>query len=404
MLWTARLIALSVMLLHAAPALAEPDQLTFGGDTFVGGSRSFGPVAAERDLFASGGSVTLQGRIAQDTHVTGFTVDVEAETVGSVYAAGASVTLRAAIGQDLSAMGFTVRTSPTATVQGNARLAGGTVTIDGPVKGALIAAGGEVILNAPVDGDVWLVGQDVSFGPSAKIAGSLRYSAPEAISIPTSVIAADRVTFEEIDRTEMMEDMREEWQDRDFGVMPTFMSLFVAFLLTLVFFVVLGAIFLAFLPHKVEELRRSAQSRAGSAVLSGVIGLSVLFGLVPISAMTLFGIPLVPFVILALIVLWTLGYMLGAYVVAMRVLHAFGGLAEPTIFVRLFALALGVTVIAVLNFIPVIGWLVNFLVVLLGIGAIAQALFGRMTISPVNPPAHVEAKPNDDIPNAPGVQ
>ncbi len=395
MLRSAQSIALSALLIGAAPVWAEPELRLFGGDTFMSGSGSFEPVTAERDLFASGGAVTIQGRVAQDTHVTGFTVDVEAETIGSVYAAGASVTLRAAIGQDLSAAGFTVRTAPTATTQGNARLAGGTVTIDGPVKGALIAAGGEVILNAPVEGDVWLIGQSVSFGPGAKIVGTLRYSAPDAVVIPASVIAADRVTFEELDRTETLQNIGEAWQNSDFGVAPTFMSLFAGFLMTLAFFVVLGAIFLAFLPRQVETLRKSAQARSGLTLLLGVIGLSMLFGLVPISAMTLVGIPLVPFAVLALIVFWTLGYMLGAYVFAMRVLLAFGGSDAPNMPVRLFALALGVTAIAVLNFIPFVGWLANFALVLLGGGAITRALFDWMIGSLVNPALDVDMKPVD---------
>ena len=399
---TARFIALTALLLNAAPVLAEPARQVFGGDTFVTGSGSSAPVAAGRDLFASGGSVALQGRVEQDTHVSGFSIDVEAETLGSVYAAGATVTLRAAIGQDLSAAGFTVRTAPAAIVQGNARLAGGSVTIDGPVKGSLIAAGGEVILNAPIDGDVWLVGQSVSFGANARISGTLRYSAPEAVSIPAGVIAADRVSFEKIDRSEMMQDMRDDWRDRDFVVLPTFMSLFAGFLVTLAFFVVLGAIFLAFLPRQVEALRGSAQARAGLTLLSGVIGLSVLFGLIPISIMTLVGIPLVPFVILALIVLWTLGYILGAYVVAMRLLDAFGGPETPGLPVRLFALALGVTVIAVLNFIPFIGWLANFVLVLLGVGAMTRALFDWMLGNPVNPVLDADMTPTVVAPPAPG--
>jgi hypothetical protein len=404
MLRTAQWIALSALLLNAAPVWAGPDQQTFGGDTFVSGSGSFGSVTAERDLFASGGAVTVQGRVAQDTHVTGFTVDLEAETGGSVYAAGASVTLRAAIGQDLSAAGFTVRTAPTAIIQGNARLAGGTVTIDGPVKGALIAGGGEVILNAPIDGDVWLIGQAISFGPNAKIAGKLKYSAPDEVSVPTSVIAADRVSYEKIDRSEMMENMGEAWRDRDFGVMPTFASLFAGLLVTLAFFVVLGAIFLAFLPRQVEALRTAAQARAGLTLLSGVIGLSMLFGLVPISAMTLIGIPLLPFVILALIVVWTLGYLLGAYVVAMGMVHAFGGSNTPTLLVRLFALTLGVAIIAVLNFIPFLGWLANFALVLLGVGAMTRALFDWMIGSPVTPALDVDMKPVETPPAAPSGQ
>lgn len=402
MLRPARLLVLPALLICAAPVVAESTETVLGGDTFISGSTSFEPVTAGRDLFASGGSVTLRGQVAQDTHVSGFTVAIEAETVGNVYAAGASVTLRAPIGQDLSAVGFTVDTAPTAAVQGNARLAGGTVTIDGPIKGALVATGGEVILNAPVDGDVWLVGQNVSFGPKARIAGTLRYSAPEAVSIPAGVIAADRVTFEEIDRSEMMQSMGKAWRDHDFHIMPTFRSLFAGFLVTLAFFVALGAILLAYLPRQVERLRKSAEARSGLALLSGVIGLSMLFGLIPISAMTLVGIPMVPLVVLALIILWTLGYMLGTYVVAMRVIRAFGGAEEPSLLVRLLGLALGVTVIAILNFIPIAGWLANFGLVLLGLGAITMAFFGWLIGNPVSPAIDADMKTIVETPGAPG--
>jgi hypothetical protein len=45
---------------------------------------------------------------------------------------------------------------------------------------------------------------------------------------------------------------------------------------------------------------------------------------------------------------------------------------------RLLALAIGVTIAALLNFIPVIGWMANFALVLLGVGAITTGLFYRM--------------------------
>ncbi len=385
----------AVAVLTAVPAVAGPETRTNGGDIFVSGSGSTGSIAAPRDLFAAGGSITAQGQVSQDTHVAGFSVEVEADTVGSVYAAGASVTIRGAIGQDLSAAGFSVRTAPGAVTQGNARMAGGTVTIDGPVNGALTAAGAEVILNAPVSGDAMIVAESLSFGPDARVSGTLHYSSPEEIAVPERVATADRVTFERLEQVDMMQEMGKSWMAREYPVLPTFMSIFAAFLVTLAFFIVVGAIFLAFAPNAVESLRQRTLARPGLTLLTGVIGLSMLFGLVPISAMTLIGLPLVPIAILAIIVVWTLGYILGAYVVALRILTAFGTGPEPKSLGRLVALAVGVTVIAVLNFIPVIGWLANFGLVLLGIGAITSALFDRI-VGNVGAAYDVDMRPIDD--------
>lgn len=368
--------------LIAMPVAAEPAQRTNGGDTFISGSGSTGSIVAPRDILVAGGSITAQGRVGQDTHAAGFSVQVEADTAGSVYAAGGAVTLRGPIGQDLSAAGFSVHTSPGAITKGNARLAGGTVTIEGPVQGALSAAGAEVILNAPIDGDVMIFAEKLSFGSDARIAGTLRYSTPAEIVVPESVIAAGRVTFERLDHSDMMDDMGRTWMGKDYPVLPTFMTMLGAFLMTLGFFIVVGAIFLGFAPRQVESLRQRAVARPGLTFLTGVIGLSMLFGLVPISAMTLIGLPLVPIAVLAIIAIWTLGYVLGAYIIALRVLAGFGTKEEPGIVGRLVTLAVGVTAMAILNFIPFIGWLANFALVLLGIGAMTSAIFDRIIGNP----------------------
>lgn len=104
----------------------------------------------------------------------------------------------------------------------------------------------------------------------------------------------------------------------------------------------------------------------------GVLGLSALFGLVPVSALTIVGLPLIPLVLLALVLAWTLGYLLGVYSVAMRVVDAFReGTAPQGMAVRVLA---GLVVAVLLNFVPFLGWMLNVAVVLLGLGAITAAL------------------------------
>jgi len=169
-------------------------------------------------------------------------------------------------------------------------------------------------------------------------------------------------------------------------MLPTFMSMFAAFLVTLAFFVIIGAIFLTFLPKPVEAMRRSVAARPGQIFLIGIVGLSILFGLVPISALTIVGIPLVPVVLLTIVVVWTLGYMLGAFAVAQRLLDAFWDDDTPDDTrgnaLRLAAFAVVICAIALLNFIPFVGWIANYTLVLLGIGAMTNAVFDRMIGNP----------------------
>ncbi len=391
-LWTAL-----VLLAMTGPVQAEMRTETVGGDILMFGGGSAVPLTAARDVVAAGPTVTISGTVAQDAHAMGFDVEIDAATADDLTALGFSINLRGPVGGDLTASGFTMRMSRAAEVGGNARLAGGTVTIDGPVRGSLAALGADVTLNAEITGDALITAETITFGPQAQIDGTLTYSAAAKIDIPESVIAADRVTFTPLDHRGMMRDAGEMWSDWEYPVLPTFMHLLGGLVITLGFFFVIGAIFLSLMPNKVAHLEHSIAQRPWMALLSGVIGLSILFGLVPISALTIVGIPFVPIVVLATVAVWTLGYVLGAYALAMRALSGIGSPENPTIWIRLFALLVGVTVIALLNFIPFLGWMANFALVLIGIGAMTMALFNLM-IARTDAVLDIDMQPVDNDP------
>jgi hypothetical protein len=307
-------------------------------------------------------------------HAAGFDVMIETKTSGDLYAAGASVTLRGAVAQDLTAFGFSVRSAPSNKTSGNARLMGQTLTIDGPVGGALTAFGYEVILNSRIDGDVLIMAEKITYGPDAVIVGKLTYASPNEMDPPVRVIDAARVTYEKMSRMDAVIAARESWDRTEYPGMPGYGTMFAGFLISLAFFLIVGAMFLTFLPKPVERLRASICDRPGTTFLIGVVGLSVLFGMVPITAMTIVGLPFVPIVILVTVLVWTLGYALAAYAVGLRIWQAFGGTTTPTRTASLIALGVAVVAVAILNFIPFIGWVVNFTLVLLGIGAMTNML------------------------------
>ena len=115
-----------------------------------------------------------------------------------------------------------------------------------------------------------------------------------------------------------------------------------------------------------------------SIIVLNIVGLSVLFGLVPITALTLIGLLFVPFAIFLILLAWTLGYILAAYAVAMRVLVAFDGPNDPSMLVRLAVMAAAVCVVGAFNFVPFVGWFVNYSLVLLGVGAMTHSILNRM--------------------------
>ncbi len=377
-------------------SVADPMPVNVGGDSYIAGPSVTERDPAGRDLLAMGLDLDLGGDVADDVHAIGFDVAVDGSVGGDVVAAGASVLVDAMVTGDVTASGVTVRTAPDAQIDGNARLAGATVTIEGAVSGAVVAAGADVELNAVVVGDVALTGARIRFGPDARIEGTLTYTTDDAMDVPAQVISAERVTFRPAEGDEMWDDIRSGWSEWDSPVQLTPWRVVGGFLVNLGLFIVVGAIFLSLAPGTVRRLRRSADARPGMVILTGAIGLSILFGAVPIAMLSVVGLPVVPLLVLLILVTWLLGYLLGAYILAMAAMRGFGGAESPTIFMRLLALAIGVTIVALLNFIPVIGWMANFALVLLGVGAITTVLFdtflGRLEpeldqgLAPLAPP------------------
>ena len=375
-------LTLSALAFSAAPSLAEQVSREHGGDTYLAGETVTETLAATGDIFAAGSVVTTKGTTSGDTHVAGYDVAVSTQTGGDLYAAGSSVNIDAAVGDDITAAGFSVRSTASAVTQGNVRLFGRTLTIEGPVAGALTAFGGTVHLNAPVTGDAWIAAKTLSFGPNARIDGNLTLSADDDVVVPADVIPAAQITREEWNTREMYREFDRSWDAVEMPLLPVWLSLFSAFLISTIFLLLLAAIFLTFMSERVDKMRRRVTLQPLQTFLLGVIGLSALFGMVPVTALTVIGLPFVPFALLLIIVAWTLGYLLAAYAIAYRLWVAFDGGDTPSMVMRLVMIALAIVVVAVLNFIPFVGWVVNYTLVLLGVGAMTAAMLSVFITDP----------------------
>jgi len=383
------MVVLAAIAAACAPAQAQIVMTENGGDTFVAGETVARTVDAAGDVFVSGRSTTVLGQAGGDLHAAGFDVVIDAVVGADAYAAGATVTVKSAIAQDLSVAGFTVRTEAVSRVAGNVRLMGATVVVDGPVDGALSVMGRDVLLNAPIAGDVRIFARTLRFGPEAVVSGRLVYTTEDRIEVPERVAPASRVAFEAAGANTMWN----AWEGMgEMPVFPTFATMFFGFLITLLFFVLLGAIALGFAPKRVSWLRKSIAAAPGRTLLQGVIGLSMLFGAVPVTGLTIVGLPFVPIAVLGIILVWTLAYALGAYAVAMRLWTGLGGEADPSIVTRLAVFAGAITVIALLNFIPFVGWVANYTLVLLGVGAMTHATFLAL-IPDIDPAVDVDMRP-----------
>lgn len=353
--------------------LADEARLSLGGDQYAAGQASLVDTAVTHDAFMAGYDVTLKAPVAGDAHLAGYNVAVDAAVSGDIYAAGFAVNLNGAIGGDVTAIGNTVRLAAGEPVNGNVRLAGETISIARPVNGAALTASRTLSLDTAISGDFNFYGEFLTFGPAARVDGILTIRAPREIPVPATVASADRVKFELLATPDYVS---EAGKTAEHAVRSVWPAIWGAALWWLFLFVV-GAAIIALAPRGVPALEAAAARRPLRNFLVGILGFAAVVGLVPVFAMTLIGIVLLPFVLIFVVVACALAYTFGAYLIAIRIMQAM--LPIDSAAKRIGVLAAGLLAGGLLGMLPVLGWLITLLLLVFGFGAFTVVALRRWT-------------------------
>jgi hypothetical protein len=282
-------------------------------------------------------------------------------------------------GNDRVRIGGGVEVRSDEMVNGDVVAIGGPASIDGPVRGDVVAVGGGADLgpHADVGGDVTVVGGTVTRDPAAKVGGSVN-------EVPLGLGA---LRF---------------WRGRrspvSIGVErggPLFASF--ATISRLAFVFVVAAVVLFFGRAYVERVGVRA---AEEPVKAGLIGLLIQLMLIPLFLLTIvvlivtiIGIPLlvlVPFALVALAILWVIGFTAVAGDVGRFIASRFGWQEQnPYLLVALGILAVlsPALVASVLGFggpvfgalaasLLFLGFCLEYIVWTVGLGAVALLRFG----------------------------
>jgi len=368
---------LALALLFAfAPAVclgADAQSFSFGGDQYTAGETVSIQSPVAHDAFAAGRDVNLNAPVTGNAHLAGMNVTSGAQVGGNLYAAGFSVSVNAPVAGGISAAGNSILLNAPASVGGNARLAGASVTVSAPVTGSTLVTAQSLTLNGAIGGDLGFYGQNLAFGPGAKVGGMLTIQAPNPIDVPASVAPPDRVKFQQVQNP----DYASQAGNAATGVVAGFWpGVWAAVVWWLLLFLV-GVAFIALAPKTMTALQAAAATRPWRNLGLGVLAFASALGLVPVAAMTLIGIVLVPFIALFIVILCGLGYIAGAFFLGLRIARAFMPIDDNMRRVALLAAAL--VVAGLLGAIPVLGWLFSLMLTVFGIGIATVALLDRWT-------------------------
>ena len=370
------------------------------------------------DLFAIGNTVTVNGTVEGDLNAAAQSVEVGGTVDDDVRIAGQTLLLNknARINDDLLAAGFSLENQPDTSVGGTLAYAGYQAFLSGTVGEDLNVAANGVVLDGEVGRNVDANVDSEDGGPppflflptprvqtpsvepglrltnSARVGGDLTYKSSTEAKIDPDAQVEGEVVRQARPATE--EEPTRTAADVVLDILRSFIAL-----------LPVGLLLLWVVPNLTRRLADTVRVRPlpsfgwgllgfvlfialAIAILLATILLAVIFGLVTLGGLVLLIIGLGVLAEIALVLVFSIstGYLaqiIVSFLVGRLLLER--GLPNRAAG-RVLPLVVGLVLYVILRAIPVLGFIVGLVVVLLGLGALTNWIWTTLRRSPSHPP------------------
>jgi len=240
---------------------------------------------------------------------------------------------------------------------------GGTVSIQGLVRGNILAFGSTIILDGGVNGDIKLFGGSIRFHTGSYVKGNINLYGSRVEGEKEAHIDG---TYDDHSKTNGL-----------FGLGA--FNLPVWFLLLMI---PLGLLYTRFFPEHVMFVSATVKNQMRRSLMIGLLSALLAPAVLLILIALILSIPFALIVLLVLVIAWTLGTIAICWMLGEQVIHAFT--ARPH--TRYLQVTVGVIMLAVFISLPFIGWIVFLGTGIVGSGAVLLSRFGtRLYRQPQQP-------------------
>lgn len=332
-------------------------------------------------------SLVPGGAMAQ-TGVGGTTIVESGQTVSEINGIHGTIIVEGTVTGDVSGVAGSIIVREGGVVEGNLDGAAGTIRISGTVEGSLSAGAGsvhitetgvvegnvdtgaaDVQIDGTIHGDARIGADTIRLGEEASIAGSLTYDG--TLEGNTGAVAGE-ITRDRTLGPSIFSDVQPfaEWA-----------FAFSAF----VFNLLLGVLLIGLFPRFSNRVAERVGTEPVKASLVGFGTLLVTPVVLVLVAITVIGIPIsIAGLLLFLVTVW-IGLVYGRFAVGVWLLSL---VDVENVWA---ALVVGLLAAIVLHQIPVVGGLLNFVIVLLGLGALVLGLVERRRGTTTEPDVETES-------------
>ncbi len=334
-----------------AGQIVEKDYFASGQDVSIDGT-------VNGDAYMAGGNVTLNGTVNGDLLAVGGNITLNGEVTGNVRIAGGNITVNGKIGRNVTAAGGSIIIASGVQIAGSVTSAGGNLNLLGDIGKNANLAGGQVNIADSVNGDVNAAVGQLTFSPQAKVNGNVIYwSEKKATLSPQSSVSG--IIKQNIPPKRL--------RPKAYSVGKTVASGIITAVKVMSFLtaLIIGLLLLKLFPTATKQISQTAKNNMLLSLGAGFLALAVTPFAVIMLLITFVGIPLaILWIIFVVFDLW-----LAKIFIALALGMAIAGYFKQK-WGAYLALLLGLIVYYIIGIIPVIGWLFTFFAGIIGFGAI----------------------------------
>lgn len=304
------------------------------------------------DLYIVGGSVTVNANIHEDLVVIGGRVTVTGDVAGDLRVAGGQISVYGDVNDDIVVAGGQVDIGKGSVVGGSLISGAGILTVDGEVREDIRGGMGMLLLNGSVGGDVIVTIEDtMNISESATIVGDLKYSAILETTVPENVVGGE-ISFNKFEKENVLEEVTYLF----------FISKIFSFIGALIL-----ALFLVLLAPK--ALLKSSKIVKDNILKSFGVGVLTVISAVIIALVLLISIVGVSAGLIILAGFMVLIYFAKIFVAVWLASYVFN-FKKKVSHIKLFGvIALALLVYYLIGMIPFVGWAINAILFMIGIGS-----------------------------------
>jgi len=265
--------------------------------------------------------------------------------------------------------GSTVTVARNEVFCGDITTVGGSVVVEGELRGNILAFGSVITIDGGVNGNIKVFGGSVAFQSGSSLHGN--------VDLYGSKISQGSGFHP--DGT-IIDHSKQGW----FTGFTAFS--FPAWFLFLM--IPLGFLYTWLLPEHVMFVRTTVRNEVRRSLLIGLLSALLAPVVLVVLIALIISIPIALLVLLVLLIAWTAGIVAISWILGERIIRAFTSHPHT----RYLQVVVGVLALALLGSLPFIGWLISLGTSIVGLGAVLLSRFGTRLHSQPKQPLPIEIR------------